>query len=152
MQEKTRTKNPGFNIDVPSKSCNDINCPFHGTLKLRGKTFTGTVVSARMQKSAVVSWEGRQFVPKFERYKKTRARLAVHSPECVDANEGDVVQIFECRPLSKTKNFVIVKVLGEKEAYALDKRLEEEGKHKLKKKEIANIESEQKEEKAKDSE
>ncbi|MBU0461752.1 MAG: 30S ribosomal protein S17 [Nanoarchaeota archaeon] len=140
MQQKTRTRNPGVKVDVPSKSCDDKNCPFHGSLKLRGKSFIGKVISSKMQRSAVVSWEGKIFVPKFERYKKTRTKVAVHNPDCVNAQEGDLVKIHECRPLSKRKHFVIAKVLGKKGGYLLEKQLEEEGKHKLKKKEIANIE------------
>ena len=143
--EKTRTRNPGHGINQPSNSCDDINCPFHGSLKIRGKAFTGTVISDKMQRSAVVSWEGRKYVPKFERYKKTRTRLSAHNPDCVNAKEGDEVLLHECRPLSKTKSFVIVKVIGQKEDYILEKHLEEEGKHKLKKKEIANIEVEKEE-------
>lgn len=136
--------------DVPSETCTDVNCPFHGTLKVRGKTFTGTVVSDKMQKSVVVAWEGRKFVPKFERYTKTRARVSAHNPDCINAVEGDTVIIQECRPISKTKTFVVVKVEGKKTDYELEKSLDEEGKHKHKKKEIANIEAEKAEEEAKE--
>jgi len=141
MQQKTRTRIPGKNVGLPSKTCTEDTCPFHGSLKVRGKSFTGIVVSDKMQKSVVVSWDGRQFVPKFERYKKTRTRVSAHNPDCVLAKEGDVVVIQECRPISKTKSFVVLQVLGQENDYILTKSLGEEGKHKLKKKEIANIDS-----------
>lgn len=134
----TRTRNPGVNTDVPSSNCSDVNCPFHGSLKVRGKTFTGLVVSAKMQRSAVVQWEGRRFVPKYERYTKTRTKVAVHNPDCVNAAEGDKVKIVECKPLSKTKNYVIVEVVGKDELYELEKEALEEGKHKITQKEEAN--------------
>ena len=128
----TRTRKGGFGIEPPSKSCNDINCPFHGTLKMRGKQFTGKVVSDKMQKSAIVEWVGWKYIPKYERYKRTRTKVVAHNPSCLDAKEGDLVRIGECRPLSKTKNFVILKVLGRIDKYELEKMALEEGKHKEK--------------------
>ncbi|MDD3573791.1 MAG: 30S ribosomal protein S17, partial [Methanospirillum sp.] len=29
-------KNIGLNVPVPEKECDDVNCPFHGTLPVRG--------------------------------------------------------------------------------------------------------------------
>ena len=142
MEDKVRTRNPGKNINLPSQICTDKNCPFHGSLKVRGNSFTGTVVSDKMRRSVTVMWEGQKFIPKYERFKKTRTKIIAHNPLCVNAKEGDMVKIMECRPISKLKHFVVVESLGKEKAYSLKKRLEEEGKHKLKKKEIANIESE----------
>ena len=104
MEEK------GIGIDVkkPEKACDDINCPFHGTLKIRGKTFTGTVISAKMMKTATVEWTRQHYIPKYERYQKKRSRVKAHNPLCIKAEEGDKVLIHECKPLSKTKRFVIV--------------------------------------------
>ena len=36
------------------------------------------------------------------------SRITAHSTPCVDAQVGDMVRIAECRPLSKTKSFVVV--------------------------------------------
>ena len=36
------------------------------------------------------------------------SRITAHNPPCLDAQRGDKVKIAECRPLSKTKNFVVV--------------------------------------------
>lgn len=134
----TRTRNTGFEIKLPSNTCTDKNCPFHGTLKIRGKQFVGRVVSDKMQYSVVVEWIGWRHIPKYERYKKTRTKVAAHNPSCINAVEGDLVKIGECRPLSKTKNFVVLKVLGKAEKYDLEKEALEEGKHKEKLKEEAN--------------
>ena len=125
-----RTRNPGFDTKAPSKTCDDTNCPFHGTIKVRGKQFTGRVVSDKMQRSVVVEWIGWRPIPKYERYKKTRTKVIAHNPPCLDAVEGDLVKIGECRALSKTKNFVVMKVLGKSEKYELEKEALEEGKHK----------------------
>jgi len=144
-----RTRQIGFEVKAPEKACEDKNCPFHGVTKVRGKTFTGKVVSSKMQKSAVVEWSGWRFMPKYERYHKTRTRITVHNPQCINAVEGDLVKIGECRALSKTKNFVILAVLGKEDKYILEKEAKEEGKRKLKAKEIANLEKVETEEKAK---
>ena len=92
----------------PDNKCDDINCPFHGTLSIRGKVVNGRVVSDKMEKSVVVSIEYTRYFPKYERYARMRSRITAHNPPCIDAKEGDIVKIAECRPLSKTKNFVVV--------------------------------------------
>ncbi len=81
-------------------------------MSIRGKTFTGKVVSAKMHKTVVVEWERRVLIPKFERYEKRKSKVKAHNPESINAKEGDLVEIKETRPLSKTKNFVVVKVVS----------------------------------------
>ena len=108
----TKTKNIGLKVDAPNKECTDKNCPFHGNVKVRGQTFRGIVVSSKMNKSAVVGWERYAYLTKYDRKEKKKSRVAVHNPECIDAKEGDVVKIAECRPLSKTKNFIIIEKEG----------------------------------------
>ncbi len=102
-------KNIGFGIEAPKKECDDNKCPFHGGLKVRGRTFVGKVISAKFAASPTVEWERLNFVPKYERYERTRTRIKVHNPKCIEAVVGDKVLIAECRPLSKTKHFVILK-------------------------------------------
>ncbi|UCH56749.1 MAG: 30S ribosomal protein S17 [Candidatus Bathyarchaeota archaeon] len=92
----------------PETVCDDVNCPFHGALSLRGRMMVGTVVSDRMQKSVVVSIEYTKYYPKYERYARMNSRITAHNPPCINAKEGEKVKIAECRPLSKTKSFVVV--------------------------------------------
>lgn len=77
----------------------------------RGRTFEGKVISDKMNKTVTVEWDGRKLVPKFERYMKRRTRVKAHNPENIDAKLGDMVQIKETRPISKTKNFIVTKIL-----------------------------------------
>lgn len=95
-----------------SKSCNDKSCPVHGKLKVRGRVLTGKVTTARMQRTATVESERRHFIPKYQRYEKRRTVIKAHNPDCISAKAGDTVIIAECRPLSKTKKFVITKKLN----------------------------------------
>ncbi len=151
VNQMTRTRSTGFSIEAPKETCTDKNCPFHGTLKSRGKHFTGKVVSDKMQRSVKVEWTGARYIPKYERYKKTKTAVIAHNPQCINAVEGDMVKIAECRPLGKTKNFVVLKVLGKADKHEMEKQSLEEGKHKQKKKEQENLEKESKESKSKDS-
>lgn len=83
------------------------------TLKTRGRTFKGVVVSSKAQKTVTVEWNRRVYVPKYERYQNKRSKVKAHNPEEIDAKEGDTVIINECRPISKTKKFVVTEVVKE---------------------------------------
>jgi small subunit ribosomal protein S17 len=97
----------------PKKSCEDKNCPFHGTLPVRGRIFDGVIVSAKMDKTVVVQREYMQFSTKYVRYERRRGHIPSHNPPCIDAKEGEKVRIAECRPISKTVSFVIVEKVEE---------------------------------------
>ncbi len=103
-------KNAGMGIDVPSKACDDAYCPFHGSTKLHGKSFVGTVIKKGSHKTVNVEWPRMFYLAKFERYSKRRSRVKAHNPPCLDVGVGDKVMIVETRPISKTKKFVVVKV------------------------------------------
>ncbi len=98
----------------PKKTCTDKNCPFHGTLAVRGRVLDGTVATAKMDKTVVVEREYLQFSKKFVRYERRRGHIPSHNPPCIDVKEGDRVRIAECRPISKTVSFVVVEKLEEK--------------------------------------
>ena len=106
-------KNTGLNVPIPEKECDDVNCPFHGTLPVRGQVITGKVVSDRMQGSIVVGRDYLHYVKKYKRYEKRSSHIHAHHSPCIDLRVGDLVKIAECRPISKTKNFVVVEVLKE---------------------------------------
>lgn len=92
----------------PARECADKNCPFHGTLRVRGKIITGTVTSHKMQKTVVVRRDFLFYVKKFKRYERRHTAVSAHNPPCIDAREGDRVHIMECRPLSKTVSYVVI--------------------------------------------
>ncbi|MCP3681143.1 MAG: 30S ribosomal protein S17 [bacterium] len=88
--------------------CEDPNCPFHGSIAIRGRSFVGTVISAKMTKTVSIEFERKYFVKKYERFEKRRSRIKAHNPDCIAAEEGDIVKIKECKPLSKTKKFIVI--------------------------------------------
>ncbi len=71
------------------------------------KTLKGTVVSDKMQDTAVVVVERYVKHPKYKKYQKQSKKYSVHNPGN-RAKEGEKVTIRSCRPLSKTKSFEIV--------------------------------------------
>lgn len=101
-------KNIGINVHVPKTKCDDKKCPFHGTVSLRGRTFLGILIKKDTHKSATVNWERMTYFKKYERYEKKRSTIRAHNPPCINAEIGDHVTIVECKPLSKTINFVII--------------------------------------------
>ena len=98
----------GLDVPTPEATCDDSNCPFHGTLSVRGGTLDGVVASTDMHRSAIVEREYDVNVPKYDRRMKRRSRVPAHAPECLDLEVGDAVRIAETRPLSKTKAHVVV--------------------------------------------
>ncbi len=108
-----KNKDIGIGIKSPRKSCNDKKCPFHGISKLRGSSFDGEVISKDTHRTTVVEWNKIVKVKKYERFENRRTKVKAHNPTCVNAQLGDKVKIVECRPLSKTKKFIIVKKFEE---------------------------------------
>jgi len=103
-----KARNIGVEVKPPKKSCKDIKCPFHGKLSIRGRIFVGKVVSDKAPKTVIVRWDYHRYIPKYERYERGHHKVAAYNPECINAKEGDIVKFSECRPLSKTKRFVVI--------------------------------------------
>ncbi len=104
-------KNIGINVKPPEKVCKDLKCPFHGKLKIRGKLLKGRVISTKPPKTAIIVRDYYHYVPKYERYERRRSKIVAYKPDCIDVKEGDEAIVGECRPLSKTKSFVVLEVL-----------------------------------------
>jgi small subunit ribosomal protein S17 len=74
------------------------------------KELVGRVVSNKMQKSVVVRVERRQKHNLYGKFITRTSRFKAHD-EQDEANEGDLVQLMETRPLSKNKRWRLVKIL-----------------------------------------
>lgn len=108
VEKKVESRNIGVNVKAPEESCDDKNCPFHGTLPVRGQIITGVVSSVKMHDSILVSRDYMHYVPKYERYERRTSKYAAHCTPCIKLKSGDRVRIAECRPLSKTVSFVTI--------------------------------------------
>lgn len=76
------------------------------------KVYVGRVVSDKMDKTIVVEIPTRKQHPKYRKRINRSTKLTAHD-ENSSAKEGDLVEIMETRPMSKTKRFRLVEVLEE---------------------------------------
>jgi small subunit ribosomal protein S17 len=74
------------------------------------KTRTGSVVSDKMDKTVVVSIKDRVQHPLYKKIINRTIRLKAHD-EKNECGIGDVVEIMETRPLSKDKNWRIIRII-----------------------------------------
>ena len=74
------------------------------------RTLTGVVTSNSGDKSIRVTIEYKVKHPKYGKYIRRRTKLAVHDEGNV-SGVGDLVEISECRPYSKTKSWRVVRVV-----------------------------------------
>jgi small subunit ribosomal protein S17 len=74
------------------------------------RAVTGRVVSNKMQKTITVQVERRLQHPTYGKFLTRRTKLHAHD-EKNESKEGDLVMIEQCRPLSKTKTWRLVKVI-----------------------------------------
>ena len=74
------------------------------------RTITGKVVSNKMDKTITVLVERVVKHPVYGKYIKRSTKMMAHD-EQNSCNEGDVVSITSCRPLSKNKTFKLVAVI-----------------------------------------
>ncbi|QIQ41615.1 MAG: 30S ribosomal protein S17 [Buchnera aphidicola (Aphis urticata)] len=74
------------------------------------RTLQGRVVSNKMNKSAVVSIE--RFVKHtiYKKFIKKTTKLHIHD-EKNECSIGDIIEIRESRPISKTKSWVLVRIV-----------------------------------------
>ncbi|MDR0309674.1 MAG: 30S ribosomal protein S17 [Candidatus Methanoplasma sp.] len=103
-----KVKNIGIDVAPPAAECNDPNCPFHGSLSVRGQIIDGVVATVKMNKTVVVERNYLKYQKKYERYEKRSNRYASHASPCLGLKVGDRVRIMECRPISKTVSFVVI--------------------------------------------
>ncbi|MEC7641160.1 MAG: 30S ribosomal protein S17 [Nitrospinota bacterium] len=73
------------------------------------KTMIGKVVSDGMDKTVVVAVERKYNHPTFGKVVKTSKKYKVHD-ERNECKVGDVIQMCECRPLSKQKRWRLTEV------------------------------------------
>ena len=75
------------------------------------RTLQGRVTSNRMDKTITVQIERKVKHPVYGKYIRRSTKLHIHDAENA-CQEGDTVVIEQCRPLSKTKSWRLVEVVG----------------------------------------
>lgn len=74
------------------------------------RTVEGRVVSNKMNKTVTVLVERQVKHALYGKYLRRSTKLHAHDEDNA-CNEGDVVRVAECRPMSKTKNWQVVEVI-----------------------------------------
>merc|ERR1711862_1029562 len=113
--EQRFVKNIGLGFKTPREASEgtyiDKKCPFTGNVSIRGRILTGVVQSMKMKRTIVLRRDYLHFIKKYQRYEKRHKTLSAHMSPCFrDVNLGDLVTVSQCRPLSKTVRFNVLKV------------------------------------------
>jgi small subunit ribosomal protein S17 len=85
------------------------------TAKIPAGARMGVVTTDKRDKTRKVVVEFQMRHPKYGKYIKKRTVLHVHD-EANESKTGDRVLVSECRPISKTKSWRLVKVLESADA------------------------------------
>jgi small subunit ribosomal protein S11e len=89
----------------------DKKCPFSGNVSIRGRILRGKVTKTNMKRTVVLRRDYLHFVPKYKRYEKRHKNIVAHLSPAFRVSVGDTVEVGECRPLSKTVRFNVIKVV-----------------------------------------
>lgn len=110
MKETKNKMEKQKETEVASAICNDVKCPTHGNLKVRGRFFEGRVTK-KFPTRILIEFERMIYVKKYERYYRSKTKIHARLPKCIEneINIGDLIRIQECRPLSKIIHFVVIK-------------------------------------------
>eukprot|EP00002_Diphylleia_rotans_P006425 TRINITY_DN15804_c0_g1_i1.p2 TRINITY_DN15804_c0_g1~~TRINITY_DN15804_c0_g1_i1.p2 ORF type:complete len:163 (+),score=33.32 TRINITY_DN15804_c0_g1_i1:115-603(+) len=108
-------KNAGLGFKTPREAIEgtyvDKKCPFTANVSIRGRILRGVVLSTKMKRTITVRRDYLHYIKKYNRFEKRHSNLSAHVSPCFTTlKEGDVVTVGECRPLSKTVTFNVVKV------------------------------------------
>lgn len=106
-------KNVGLGYKVPKEAINgayiDKKCPFTSDISIRGRIVRGVVRSTKMKRTIIVRRDYMHFLSKYQRYEKRHKNFSAHLSPAFRVNEGDEVTVGECRPLSKTVRYAVIK-------------------------------------------
>ncbi|KAL1791065.1 40S ribosomal protein S11 [Sigmodon hispidus] len=87
----------------------DRKCPFTGNIYVQGHILSGVIT--KMKITIVICCNYLHYIRKYNRFEKRHKNMSVHLSPCFrDVQIGDIVTIEECRPLSKTVCFNVLKV------------------------------------------
>ena len=74
------------------------------------RTLTGPVISDKMDKTITVQVERRVKHPLYGKFVRRSTKVHAHD-EANECKLGDVVMVEQCRPLSKSKTWRLVKIV-----------------------------------------
>jgi len=79
-------------------------------MEVNKKSYTGQVVSDKMDKTIVIAISTKRLHPLYKKYVTSTKKVKAHD-EKNEAKTGDTVRVVECRPLSKDKCWRLEKIV-----------------------------------------
>ncbi|XP_032772996.1 40S ribosomal protein S11-like [Rattus rattus] len=109
-------KNIGLSFKTPKEAIEgsyiDKKCPFTGIVSIRGWILSGFMTKMKMKRTIVIHRDYLHYILKYVCIEKRHKNMSVHLSSfqgCPD--QCDIVTVGECRPLSKTVQFSVLKVI-----------------------------------------
>ena len=110
MEDKSK-KTKETTVKTVAKKTPVKAAPVKAVAKKIERTVTGKVTSNKMDKTITVLVERKVKHPLYGKYINQSNKFHAHD-EKNEVNEGDVVQITEHKPISKSKSWVVTKVVS----------------------------------------
>ncbi len=93
----------------------DSKCPFTSPVSIRGRIFKGVVLGNKMHRTITIRRDYLHYIKKYNRFEKRHHNVSAHlSPAFSRVKIGDVVTVGQCRPISKTVRFNVVRIEAKK--------------------------------------
>ena len=87
----------------------DHKCPFTSDVSIRGRICKGVVLSTKMTNTVVLRRDYLHYIKKYNRFEKRHKTVSAHVSPAFRIKIGDVVTVGQCRPLSKTVRFNVIR-------------------------------------------
>merc|ERR1711937_434067 len=86
------------------------------SIPFRGRMLQGVIKSIKMQKTIIVKINYLKKLKKYNRFIKKRSSIPAHYNPIMneEIKKGDFAIIAECKPISKTKKFQVLKIISKK--------------------------------------
>ena len=108
-------KNIGLGIKTPRGAIEgtyvDKKCPWTGSVNIRGKLITGVVKTTKMKNTVIIRKDYLHYIKKYNRFEKRHKNTPVHVSPAFRLKQGDEILAGQCRPISKTVRFNVLKVI-----------------------------------------
>ena len=85
--------------------------PVAGNVNIRGKLITGVIKTTKMKNTIIIRKDYLHYIKKYNRFEKRHKNTAVHVSPAFRVKVGDEIMAGQCRPLSKTVRFNMLKVI-----------------------------------------
>jgi len=91
-------------------------------VNIRGKLITGVIKTTKMKNTIIIRKDYLHYIKKYNRFEKRHKNTPVHVSPAFRVKQGDEILAGQCRPLSKTVRFNMLKMIrsagGDKKGFS----------------------------------